>query len=155
MEENIVYNEFLIRNLQKTDFFLGFLNFLPENSDFDEEAFIKNFEARENPSYVNIVAEHVESGRIVGLGTILIEQKFIRGGKKVGHLEELIVKTEFRRQGLARKMISVLFDLCKRNNCYKVILSASQNNEEFFNKFGFTVRGLNMEINLDNFAYLL
>ena len=45
MEENIVYNEFLIRNLQKTDFFLGFLNFVPENSDFDEEAFIKNFEA--------------------------------------------------------------------------------------------------------------
>ena len=54
-------------------------------------------------------------------------------------LHDLSVTPEFSGNGIARKMISKLFEICSSQNFNSITLIAVQNSETFWQKFGFKI----------------
>lgn len=75
---------------------------------------------------------------LIGTGTILIENKLIRGGSKVCHIEDIIIKEEYRGKGIGKQLIEHLKGFSK--DCYKIILYCSNHNIEFYEKLGFSLK---------------
>ena len=73
-----------------------------------------------NPDHIIHVAEI--NGKIVGSTTLLIEQKFIHDGGKVGHIEDVVVSKEFEGKGIGMKLVISLLEKAKVMSCYKIIL---------------------------------
>ena len=92
--------------------------------------------------------------KIVGMITLLIESKLIYNGKKVGHIEDLVIDKKYRSKGIATKLIEYVLDISKKNNCYKVILNCNASSDienliRFYNKNGFNRAGIFMRYNIE------
>ncbi|CAD7957174.1 unnamed protein product [Amoebophrya sp. A120] len=141
--------EYILRKLQPDDFAKGFKELLAQLSDpgdLDDEKF-RALLAVTNTHV--LVVEHPKSGRVVCSAGLLVEQKFLRGGRKVGHVEDVVTSEKFRRRGLAKKVILSLLEIAKEENCYKVILDCTESNSEVYKKMGFFSTGeIQMRYNL-------
>jgi NDP-sugar pyrophosphorylase family protein len=86
--------------------------------------------------------------RIIGLGSIIIENKIIRNMSSVGHIEDIVIHKDFRKYGMAKKLLNQLIDIGKQNNCYKIILNCSEEVIGFYEKVGFkqSTHGMRMDI---------
>jgi glucosamine-phosphate N-acetyltransferase len=85
-----------------------------------------------------------ENFDIIASGTIIIEPKFIRGGKNVGHIEDIVVKSTYRGRHLSKDILNVLKNIARENNCYKVILDCSEEVKKVYNSSGFEENGIQM-----------
>ena len=83
----------------------------------------------------------------VGTITLLLENKLIHSGKSVGHIEDLVVKKEYNKQGIAKNLINHCINISKENNCYKVILDCNSDLEKYYNKSNFSKNGICMRYN--------
>ena len=81
---------------------------------------------------------------IIGSGTILIENKFIHGGMNVGHIEDIVVHTSYRKMGISQTILDKLKEFAKNNNCYKIILDCKESVESVYKKNNFEITGLQM-----------
>lgn len=90
------------------------------------------------------VLEEKESGSIVGTGTLFIEDKFLRNYGKVGHIEDIVVHSDYRGYGLGKIMIEHLTKQAKLAGCYKCILDCSDDNVGFYEKCGYVKKGAQM-----------
>lgn len=131
--------EATIRKLKREDLQKGFLTTLDSlrhTSDIEtkkaEEVFDK---IRSNPDHIVAVAEI--NGKIVGATTLLIEQKFIHNGGKVGHIEDVVVDKNHQGQGVGEKIMRYLIEIAKEEGCYKTILDCTDDVKEFYEKLGF------------------
>jgi len=79
---------------------------------------------------------------IVGYGSIVIETK-IRGGK-MGHVEDIVTNSLFRKKGIGKFVVNALFNIAKANGCYKVALQCKENNAEFYEKSDYKISGVAM-----------
>ena len=86
----------------------------------------------------------VIDNQIVGYGSIVIETK-IRGGK-IGHIEDIVSHSLFRKKGIGKAIVDGLFDVAKINGCYKVVLQCKEHNVKFYEKCGYQVNGLAMQM---------
>lgn len=93
---------------------------------------------------LTLVAVNTSSGRVVGTGSVLIECKFIRGGKPCGHIEDIVVDKAARGANVGKRVISQLVDFCKQRGCYKVILDCADYNVPFYERCGFVTKELQM-----------
>ena len=91
-----------------------------------------------------IVQNIDKSFEIVGSGTIIIEQKIIRGGKSVGHIEDIVVKKSFRGKKISQNILNLLKDYAEKKNCYKVILDCVEDVVPVYKSNGFEVKGVQM-----------
>ncbi len=159
---------FVLRPLQKGDFALGFGALLAQLSDvgdldgakFDEilernEASLQRNDAWGVRTLVVVhEVEHQENGtenrKIVCSASLLFEQKFLRGGKKVGHVEDVVCDQNYRKRGLAKRVIQQLLGEAKqKKDVYKVILDCTEANSAVYAKMGFFVTGeVQMRVNL-------
>ena len=111
------------RFLQKSDCGKGFVQLLGQLTkapSLSQAEFNKIFENKGANTLI-LVCENLEESRIIGTASLFIEQKFIRGGALVGHLEEVVVDTDYRRLGISRLIIKKLLEVAKQKGCYKVI----------------------------------
>ena len=83
---------------------------------------------------------------IAGMGTVIIEQKIIHNGMCVGHIEDIIIKEEYRKKGFGKIIIEYLTNFAKNNNCYKVILNCSDFNMNFYINCGFNLKSNGMAL---------
>ncbi|ENM5906449.1 GNAT family N-acetyltransferase [Vibrio mimicus] len=86
----------------------------------------------------------VMDSQIVGYGSIVIETK-IRGGK-VGHIEDIVSHSLFRKKGIGKAVVDALFDVAQVNGCYKVALQCKEHNVKFYEKCGCEVSGVAMQM---------
>ena len=86
----------------------------------------------------------VIDNQIVGYGSIVIETK-IRGGK-LGHIEDIVSHSLFRKKGIGKAIVDGLFDIAKINGCYKVALQCKEHNVKFHEKCGYELSGLAMQM---------
>lgn len=93
---------------------------------------------------VGIVHDSSNNFEIVSSGTIIIEPKIIRGGKNVGHIEDIVVADHMRGKGISQKILEMLKTIARDNNCYKVILDCDNDVKNVYIKNGFEVKGLQM-----------
>lgn len=127
-----------IRKIQEKDLFNGFLDSLSSLKDvnLDESKAKRIFkEIQKKPDHVIFVAEM--DGKIVGTTTLLIEQKFIHSGGKVGHIEDVAVTKEKQGQKIGLKLVKTALEYAKKQQCYKTILDCSDEVKEFYEKLGF------------------
>jgi glucosamine-phosphate N-acetyltransferase len=85
-----------------------------------------------------------QSQQIIALGTLHIEQKFIHNLGKVGHLEDLVVDRNHRRQKHGLAMFRHLTEEASRLGCYKVILNCDPTLEDYYSKAGFSKSQIQM-----------
>ena len=152
---NIVRNridemsEIKIRDIVESDIDIGFLESLDslKNASDLEKDTAKNILKKiiENPDHIIHVAE--VDGKIVGSTTLLIEQKFIHGGGKVGHIEDVVVSKEFEGRGIGIKLVTTLLDVASVKNCYKTILDCKEELIPFYERIGFKQESNQMRYN--------
>ena len=125
-----------IRNIVELDIENGFLESLDslrEASDLDRKIgkdILKKIIA--NPDHIIHVAEI--NGKIVGSTTLLIEQKFIHNGGRVGHIEDVVVSKEYEGRGIGIKLVRSLLEKAKGMNCYKTILDCQDELIPFYER---------------------
>lgn len=128
-----------IRQLEEKDLKNGFLNSLDtlrKASDLELEKAKQIFKyIQKNENHKVFVA--VMGDKIVGSTTLLIEQKFIHQGGKVGHIEDVVVSKENQGKGIGEKLIKFVLDYAKQNQCYKTILDCNDDLKPFYEKLGF------------------
>ena len=138
-----------IRDIVETDIENGFLESLDslrEASDLDRkigEDILKKIIA--NPDHIIHVAEI--NGKIIGSTTLLIEQKFIHNGGRVGHIEDVVVSKEYEGRGIGIKLVSSLLKKAKMMNCYKTILDCQDELIPFYERIGFKQESNQMRYN--------
>ena len=138
-----------IRNIVETDIENGFLESLDslrKASDLDREIgkdILRKIIA--NPDHIIHVAEI--NGKIIGSTTLLIEQKFIHNGGRVGHIEDVVVSKEYEGRGIGIKLVSSLLEKAKVMNCYKTILDCQNELIPFYERIGFKKESNQMRYN--------
>ena len=142
-------SEIKIRNIVESDIDIGFLESLDNlknasNLDKDNAKDILK-KIIENPDHIIHVAEI--DGKIVGSTTLLIEQKFIHEGGKVGHIEDVVVSKEFEGRGIGIKLVTSLLEVAKTRNCYKTILDCKHELIPFYERIGFKQESNQMRYN--------
>lgn len=128
----------VIRSLDVNDYYKNYLQLLSqltvvEIRSFDE--FKTQYECL-NKEFIKIFVIEYDN-TIIATGTLIIEKKFIRGFKSVGHIEDIVVGGEFRGKGIGKIMINHLISYGKANDCYKIILDCDEENIPFYKKCGF------------------
>ena len=135
-----------IRQLQVNDYNKGFfclLKQLTSCSELTVDTFLDIFDNLTDNIHIYVIEYN---NKIIATGTLLIEQKFIHDGKKVGHIEDIVVDKEFRGKGLGKKIILYLIEKSRTYRCYKTILNCSHENIGFYEKLGFKVNEVEMRI---------
>jgi len=104
----------------------------------DYVEYIMNFN---NNKYTYLMKDN---DTIVGIGTLLIEKKVIHGFKSVGHIEDIVVDTNYRGRKYGKHLIHYLLDMARSKYCFKVILDCSSENQGFYEACGFSNKGVCM-----------
>ena len=134
--------EFIFRKLKVTDYDLGFfetLAFLTKVGEVTKQDFENQFRQMfplRADVYKIVVIYDVSKQRIVGSGSLVLEQKFIRQLGTAGHIEDIVVSEGYRGKHLGKRMIELLKKIATLNGCYKVILDCGQHNVGFYEKVG-------------------
>lgn len=128
-----------IRKLQRKDIYNGFLlslDSLRKSSHLKPKKANMIFnKISKNSHQVTYVAE--ENSKIIGSASILIEQKFIHDGGKVGHIEDVAVRKEFQGKGVGGKIVIALLKYAEKQGCYKTILDCTDELIPFYENIGF------------------
>jgi GNAT superfamily N-acetyltransferase len=99
-----------------------------------------------------IVIEDLATNKLAGAATCLFEQKFNRGGAQVGHIEDVVVSSDYRRRGFASRIINQLVAEARErtglDRVYKLILDCTEDNSAVYAKMGYFKTGeIQMRIN--------
>lgn len=76
-------------------------------------------------------------GQVKGTATLYVMEKLIHSGGKVGIIEDVAVSEDTRGIGLGKMLIDALSEQADKQDCYKVILSCSEENVKFYEKCDF------------------
>ncbi|KAI9809110.1 MAG: hypothetical protein M1825_002399 [Sarcosagium campestre] len=142
-----------IRPLQRTDYQAGFLDVLrvlTTVGDINEARWNERYDWMQRRNDADggygdyFVLVILDSQRIVGAGTLVVERKFIHDLGRVGHIEDIAVAKDQQGKKLGLKMIQALDFVAEKVGCYKSILDCSEANEGFYVKCGFKRSGLEM-----------
>jgi len=141
-------SNFTITQLQKNDYYNGFLRLLEQlttvNSDeISYDDFSKYIDKIK--SKVFIIKDNT-SNKIIATATALIENKFIHKLSSVCHIEDVVVDSEYRNKGLGKKLINHCVEYAKSKGCYKIILNCSEKNIQFYEKCGFHNKNVEMSL---------
>lgn len=136
-----------IRELQPGDFEQGFLESLAALTEVDLTPESARSVAAELPANLKTFVA-VETGRIVGTITLLIERKFIHGGGRVGHIEDVAVHRDRQRHGIGTALVEHAIEAARQAGCYKVILDCFDPLVPFYERMGFRPfnRGLRLDL---------
>eukprot|EP01027_Heterolobosea_sp_BB2_P008311 GEZU01012338.1.p1 GENE.GEZU01012338.1~~GEZU01012338.1.p1 ORF type:complete len:114 (+),score=18.55 GEZU01012338.1:531-872(+) len=104
--------------------------------------------------YNVVVIEDLALNKIIGTATLLVEMKFIRGCALVGHIEDVVVSSEYRGRNLGKRIIEQLQRIAQDRGCYKVILDCTEANSKFYEKMGFRVTELQMRYDVPPSSHL-
>ncbi|XP_052143882.1 probable glucosamine 6-phosphate N-acetyltransferase 2 [Oryza glaberrima] len=142
-----------IRRLEATDHEKGFVALLSQLSacpDLTASEFAACFAdlAALGDDHVILVAEDpaAPESRILATGCLFVERKFLRGGGKVGHVEDVVVDAAARGRGLGLRVVRRLVEIAKEAGCYKVILDCTPELRAYYAKCGFVEKGVQMAI---------
>jgi len=139
--------ELVLKNFDKISeikrHYLLLLGQLTTVSDITNEEFYENIKQITSMGQI-IVGIEDESETIVCSGTIVIEPKIIHGGRHAGHIEDIVVLEKWRNKGIAKELLEELKKIGIENNCYKIILDCNESLVQFYEKSGFSKKGIQM-----------
>jgi glucosamine-phosphate N-acetyltransferase len=86
-----------------------------------------------------------DKGRTISGAALFIEQRAESG--LLGHLENVVTHTKYRRMGLAARVVKDLLEQARKAGCYAVLLSCLPENAPLYASCGFRPAGTQMEYN--------
>jgi glucosamine-phosphate N-acetyltransferase len=145
---------YTIREIEENDIESGRLLEVLENlapveglSKSDAKTILRKIKS--NPLHRIFVAV-IENGRnqglIVGTTTLLVEPKFIFGGGRVAHIEDVAVRAEYQRKGIGFKLVNYATKQAAIMRCVRTVLDCSDENIPFYEKVGYSYHGNSMKI---------
>ncbi|KDN53144.1 acyl-CoA N-acyltransferase [Tilletiaria anomala UBC 951] len=147
-----------IRPLASTDYQRGHLQLLTvltKVPDPGEDEWVQRFKLQQSSAsasgsatspaqYYTIAIISQETDKLVAVGTVLMEYKFIRGLGKVGHIEDIAVDANMQGKSLGKTIIAALTAVSEKAGAYKTILDCSGDNKGFYEKCGYKLAGVEM-----------
>ena len=143
----------MIREIIKSDLNDDFLSLLAQLSgqttSYNPDLLWNEYTKHSN--HITFVDEVKEAGKlasIIATSSVLIENKFLHCGSRVGHIEDVVVDRDARGIGLGQKIVEHCIDYCRGVGCYKVILDCSNKNVPFYINCGMYLSENCMRIDL-------
>ena len=125
--------------------------------DFDDGRALPLDEAQERfdrlrryPDYHLYVAQL--RGRTVGTFALLIMEKLLHLGAPAAIVDDVIVDTDCRGQGIGRQMMQFAMQLARKKGCYKLALSTNVKRtaaHHFYESLGFARHGYSYIVDLE------
>ena len=84
------------------------------------------------------------NGNVVGVASLITINKLLRGGNRVGLIEDVAVSKHAGSRGLGRALIEKLKEVAVERGCYKTILNCAEHNIGFYEKCGFYLNEVQM-----------
>jgi glucosamine-phosphate N-acetyltransferase len=85
-------------------------------------------------------------GLVIGTTTLLVEPKFIFGGTRFGHLEDVAVRKEYEGIGIGSKLVRHATESAAKMGCMRTVLYCSDERISFYKRLGYSYRDNCMEI---------
>lgn len=145
--------DYQIKELTEEDLRKNFPSFSETLKNLREVGDLSIEKATKILSDINSQRSHIyvvqkQDGEIIGTATLLIEQKFIRQGGKVAHVEDVATRTGYEGKGIGKAIMTKLNEEAKKYGCYKIILDCSDENVPFYEKTGFQLYEKCMRLDL-------
>jgi len=143
---NAMHPDVHIRPLASTDYHRGHLavlSVLTAAPDPGAHAWESHFRSMLpalpsiTPSYYSVVLVDKNTDRLIGVGMLFVERKFIHNLTSVGHIEDIAVDKSQQGKKLGLRIIQALTGISEAVGCYKTILNCSDSNIPFYEKCGF------------------
>jgi len=134
-----------IRLLEKKDKdeYLELINvFTREPKEITKEDFEKWYDLSFGQNALIYVL--LQEDKIIGTGKLLLEYKFNNNLTVSGHVEDIVVNSDYRGFGLGSVIVKYLINIGKEKRCYKIILSCNDKYLGFYEKCGFMRKGNEM-----------
>tara|TARA_Y200000002_G_C22182560_1_gene455776 strand:- start:93 stop:536 length:444 start_codon:yes stop_codon:yes gene_type:complete len=123
--------------------YLNLLNQLSNTTVYDKNKFLNFVDNLPRNTRIYLL---YDEDKIVGSGTLLIENKIIHNFKNIGHIEDIVVDKNSRGKGYGKILINHLINESKNFNCYKIILNCSNKCKLFYEKLGFSNKNSEMSL---------
>ena len=75
--------------------------------------------------------------KLIGVGTLWVQPKYYRNNGKSGHIEDIIIDKNHRKQGLGKRLVQHMIQYAKENGCYKVQLHCHPEKQSFYEQLAF------------------
>lgn len=95
-------------------------------------------------SSMNVIVAQTTTDLLVSSCTLAIVPNLSRGGRPYGVIENVVTHTDYRRLGLAQRVLAHALELAWRADCYKVHLATGSRREEtlrLYERAGFSLGG--------------
>jgi glucosamine-phosphate N-acetyltransferase len=149
MDKETLLKSIQIRPLVAPDLRNGFLETLEELSavDLSESDDVGAiFRARLKQQIKTYVA--IFEDKVIGTASVFYEIKFLHGGSKVAHVEDVAVHSKYQRHGVGRALLEVIDKEATLAGCYKIILDCSKDNKKFYQSLGYHKHEIEMRKDL-------
>lgn len=146
--KNLIDQNYKYINIIKKKYLL-LLNQLTQTTDISDQLFINNINTifLSGLIYIAYIGNPYDDDfEIIASGTIFIEPKIIRGGRSVGHIEDIVVLSTYRGLGLSKTILKEIKNYGSKKNCYKLILDCYDDLCPVYEKSGFKKVGNQMSL---------
>lgn len=128
-----------IRDLEVGDLhgLMNLLGHLTAAPDLSTEELVMLFQRRIQAGVHTKVAVVRSSQQVAGTASLIVEPKFTRGGRSVGHIEDVVTHPDHRGKGIGGELLRSLLQTASDVDCYKVILDCREELVEYYGSFGF------------------
>ena len=89
-----------------------------------------------------VVAAH--KNQVLGIANVIVIEKPLRGGAKMGEIEDVAVSSSASTQGIGQSLIQRFQQIARSNGCDKTILNCSEDNVPFYERCGFHRKEIQM-----------
>ena len=140
--------ELLIRSREET---LRAVNRLPEDYAFSEEFREASREYFREGDQTTVLA--LEEGRIAGCATMCyidMMPTFSHPSGRRAHLMNVWTNKDYRRQGIAEKLVTMLIEEARGRGVSEISLDATEAGRPLYRKLGFVESGENMTMIIQN-----
>lgn len=136
------------RFLRESDYDRGFIDVLSHLTNvgrWDPKKWKQHFARyEEDDRRLTVVAHCAAPDLIVGTASMILEEKFIHGGRLLAHLEDVVVLPTSRRQNVATTLVQTLVDWARNREVYKIRLTCKAENVTVYESMGFFESGSEM-----------
>lgn len=132
--------DYHIRKLKSEDYDNGFIDCLEELTvvgDVTKAMFLQRFEERKKQGILTVVAVCNKTSKILGTASMFYEPKFIHKCSLKAYIEDVSVAPFAQKRGIGGKLVLYLEEKALEDGCYKLILTCSEDNKEFYQKMNF------------------
>ena len=132
------------RRLEKADYDKNYLELLKQLTvigDISKEKYETTFDKMGAEVWVVEFEE-----KIIASVSLLLEQKVIHECGIVGHLEDVVVDSDYRKYGLGKFIIERIIKIAKERGCYKLIGDCKSELLGFYEKNGFESKCVQISI---------